>query len=140
MHPQQLPPNAYDTYQVLAPESTHFRKATCEEIDCPNFLNGWKVRVEILPLELLHTARTSGRRFRELHVKEGETYLVFEPGQPCFQASTHRKRLEREEIFIKRHGDAHRMRGERTVMSGPTPWLDSFGENQDNLAARIERG
>ena len=138
---RRMSPNAYESYEVKVPLATHWRRATCAEIDCPDYLSGWQVRVEHVPPALLHMARTSGRKFVPLHVRDGETYLVFEAGQPCFQVSTHRKRLERGEIFVVRRGDGRgNPTGDRTVMSGPTPWVDRFGENQEKLAARIQRG
>jgi hypothetical protein len=136
-----MPAAAYKTYQVAAPMSTHFVRASCAEVACPNYLNGWRVRVEILPPHLLHQARTSGRRFTEVHVAEGETWLVFEAGQACFQAGEHRRRLERAERFIIRDGD-HRGNplGTRPVEISDGSWVDDFGEHQEKLAEQAERG
>jgi hypothetical protein len=126
---------------VKIPLSTHFRKATCAEVDCPQYTNGWKIRVEQLPPELLHAARTSGRRYRELHVSEDETYLIFEAGQACFQESTHRKRLDREEIFLRRDGDSRgNPTGNRVIHTSPGAWADDFGEHQNKLSDAAERG
>ena len=63
------------------------------------------MRVEGLPGEMLHAAKTSGRKHTELHVAEGENWLVFEAGQDCFRSEQHRKLLDRQEIFIARDGD-----------------------------------
>ena len=51
---------------------------------------------------LAHTARTAGARFHEQHVSEGHTYLVFEAGQPCFGASTHRVSIDRPALYVVR--------------------------------------
>lgn len=135
-------PAAYKTYTISAPIQTHWRPATCEEIACPHFLNGWRVRLEQLPPDMQHTARTSGRRYRELAVAEGETYLVFEAGQPCFKASEHRKRLDRPELFVVQGGDWRgNPRGEEAfVHSGSDAWVDDFATHQDKLADAANKG
>ena len=78
--------------------------------------------------EMAQTARTTGRRYREMHVQEGETWLVFEAGQPCFRASTHRKSLEREPIVARLYlaADGPEVRGgvwlkEQLFWSGGEP-------------------
>lgn len=131
----------YKTFQVMSPLSTHWRKATCAEVDCPQYLKGWKVRVEGLPPEMLHTAKTSGRKFTELHVVEGENWLVFEAGQPCFKASEHRKLLDRQEIYVARDGD---FRGNPTGKvrkhTKPEFWIEEMADNQDRLHTVQKRG
>lgn len=136
----QLPPGAYQTFQVAAPLSTHWRKATCEEVACPEYEHGWRLRVEGLTEQDVYLAAHCGRKFRKVAVCPGETWLIFEAGQPCFKATHHRKRVEREERFIIRGGD-HRANpsGARreTTAAG---WVDDFGEHQETLADRLEKG
>lgn len=134
------PVGAYQTYQILAPVSTHFRPATCAEVDCPDYLNGWRVRLEALTPEVAQTARTTGRRYRELHVQEGETWLVFEAGQPCFRASTHRKSLEREPMWRVKGGDWRRSLGVIRWHATAEAWRDDFGEHQERIADKINEG
>jgi hypothetical protein len=134
------PPGAYQTYQVLAPLQTHFVAATCQEVDCPQFREGWRLRAEGLSERDVYVATHCGRKFTRVNVAEGETWLVYEAGQPCFRASGHRRRLEREEHFIIRGGD---YRGNPTGMRAKVSvdsWVDDFGEHQDRLAERVERG
>lgn len=133
-------PRNYQTYTILAPLSTHWRKATCAEVDCPDYLNGWRTRVEYLTPEQLHLARNCGRRHIVVKVGPGETYLVYDAGQPCFQVSTHRMRLEREERYLIRDGDARgNPTGRRVEVSG-TAWNDDFGEHQQRLADLQQEG
>jgi hypothetical protein len=131
----------YRTFQVMSPLSTHWRPATCAEVDCPQYLKGWKVRVEGLPPEMVHTAKTSGRKYTELHVAEGENWLVYEAGQPCFKASEHRKLLDRQEIYIARDGD---FRGNPTgnvrKHTKPEFWIEDMQENNSKVAERLQRG
>ena len=131
----------YRTFQILAPQSTHRRPATCAEVDCPAYLNGWRVRVEGLPPEMLHTAKTSGRKYTEVHVAEGETWLHFEAGQSCFKTAQHSLPLDRQEIFIARDGD---WRGNPTgnvrKHTKPEFWLEEMNENQGRLADLHQKG
>jgi hypothetical protein len=144
-HMNRIPPQGrvqdYKTYQILAPVSTHRRRATCAEIDCPNYLKGWKLRVEGLPPEMLHAAKTSGRKFTELDITEDEHWLIFEAGQPCFKASEHTAPLDKQEIFIARDGD---FRGNPTGNvrrhTRPEFWLEDMQENLGRLHALHERG
>lgn len=138
-----LGPDGYKTYRVSAPIETHHRKATCAEVDCPHYLNGWSFHVEaMLALNPAweHAARTSGRKFTEVSYGEGQTWLLFEAGQPCFAASEHRMRIDRLDTFIIRDGD-HRDNptGRRAVVS-PQAFVDDFGEHQDRLAEIERRG
>lgn len=135
------PVQAYRTFQILAPASTHRRKATCKEVDCPQFLNGWRVRVESLDGPMLHTARTSGRRFTELHVAEGENWLVFEAGQPCFRAAQHSVPLDKQELFIARDGDWRgNPSGNVRKHSRPEFWIEEMSQNLDAVRTAQERG
>jgi hypothetical protein len=136
-----MPVQAYQTFQVASPIETHWRPATCQEYGCEQYASGWRVRVEGLAPADLHAIRTSGRQFRQVDVAEGETWLVFEPGQACFKAPTHRVPLGRPELFIVRGGD-HRGNptGYSYQHSGAEPWLDQFATHQDKLAEVIERG
>lgn len=133
---------SYKSYEIRVPLSTHFRPATCEEIDCPHYLAGWKVRVEGLPPEMVHAARTSGRRFTELPVVEGETWLVFEAGQRCFQATEHRIRVGRPELFVVRDGDfrGNPRKTKARLHQRPEHWQEDFAEHQQGLADAIKEG
>lgn len=136
-----MAPGAYKTYLLAAPVSTHFVAATCAEVGCPNYLNGWRT---IVPegsdhADLVRSLR--GRwHFTEQAQPGGLVEFTFPAGQPCFEASTHRRRLEREPRFVIRGGD-HRGNpsGDRAEVSAAS-WLDNFGEHQERLASRFERG
>lgn len=144
-HMNRLPPQGkvqdYKTYQIVSPLSTHWRKATCAEVNCPNYLKGWKLRVEGLPPEMLYAAKTSGRSFTELDVNESEHWLVFKPGQSCFRAAEHRALLDKQEIFIARDGD---FRGNPTGSvrrhTRAEFWLEDMQENLGRLHELHERG
>ena len=133
---------AYKTYSVVSPLSTHFRQATCAEVACPHYVNGWRVRVEALTPDLLHAARNSGRKYVEQPVAAGETWLVFEAGQACFKAAQHRTRLDRPPLFVVRDGDWRgNPRGTKARLhQRPDNWVEDFAEHQQKLADEIEKG
>lgn len=133
---------SYKTYEIRVPTATHFRPATCEEVACPQHANGWRVRVEGLPPEMVHTAKNCGRKWTEMHVAEGETYLIFEAGQRCFQASEHRTRLDKPELYLVRDGD---YRGnpygtKARLHQRPADWQDDFATHQQGLADAFQEG
>lgn len=131
-------PNEYSTFSIHTPLNTHWRKATCSEVNCPQYLNGWGLRVESHDATIVYAAEHSGRKFYRKEVSPGETWLVFEAGQPCFQEANHRKKLDREEFYLLRRGD-FRSYGEPYKLSASS-WSDSFGENQENLYAATQKG
>jgi len=137
-----MPAQMYTSYQIVAPISTHFRPATCEEVGCSHYRDGWQIRVEGLSPQMLHTATQSGRRFRRVPVAEGETWLLFEAGQPCFKASTHKTRLDRQEFYYRRPGDWRgNPTGERPYLhQRPENWVEDFAEHQDKIITAINQG
>lgn len=110
-------------YSILAPVETHFRPARCAEVDCPAYLNGFKLEVdETTPLgqAQAHYLRGSGRPHVEYQT-DAFTVFSFAPGQECFRK--HQKRIERDEIFVadgRRHTAAEF-------------WVEDFAEHQDKL-------
>lgn len=139
----RLPVSAVKTYQVLAPEATHWRTASCKEVDCENYVNGWRVRVEGLSPQQLHAVKASGRKFTELSIAEGATYLVFEAGQSCFKAHEHRVPVGKPSLYVVRDGDPWRgnPRGTEPVRhTKPELWVEDFAENQQRLRDRWQKG
>jgi hypothetical protein len=134
--PPAGPVMAYRTFGVTAPLSTHFRKATCEEVDCDAFRNGWVTRVKTEE-QADYIRRHSGRTFKE----DEPGVFVFAAGQTCFGASHHRLRLEREELYVVRDGD---WRGNPTGSvrrhKSSGHWVEEFAEHQDWIKTLRERG
>lgn len=136
-------PEAYKTYSIMAPLSTHFRPATCAEVDCPDYLHGWRIRADVLDERMLHAARTSGRKYTELRVSELENWIVFEAGQSCFRTSQHRTRIhDKPELFLVSDGDARgNPRGTKARLhQRPADWQEDFAEHQQGLANVHQKG
>ena len=150
-----LPVQAMKTYAVDSPVSTHWRLATCEELDCPNFLNGWAVAItpDQLGQDFDHDIKESGKKFERMPVDEAEARFpgmsfsgslfvyVFAAGQPCFYQGTqrHQMQVDRPEIFSVRGGDHRGATSERRVMRAQD-WKESFIEHQERLKRAQERG
>lgn len=131
-----MPVQNYKTYQLKSPITSHFRPATCEEVNCQNYLNGWRVRIDNLDKALVYTARNSGRKYTELSVSESENYLVFEPGQKCFAHSQHKVRI-RQELYIVRGGDWRRNTGVIRQHVRGEDWVEDFQEHQDRIKKQL---
>lgn len=140
----KLPMQAMQTYQVVAPAATHFRPATCAEVDCPHYLHGWHSpideRTELGQRQAHYIRNQSGRRYTEdRHQVPGLTLFTFEAGQTCFQQ--HQMRLDRPEIFLVRDGDWRgNPTGQTRRHAGPDDWVDDFANHQQKLADQLEKG
>lgn len=140
--------NAHEkrVYTVHSPITEKTRRATCEEVGCPAYLNGWRVRVDVLPPDMQHAARMSGRRFTEVVLDidpdSGErydppaTFLVFEAGQTCFAARLHTM-PDRPELYLI--GSNHLAPRARHRVSAQS-WVDDFGEHAEKINDIIKRG
>lgn len=141
-----MPTQNYQTFAVRSPINTHYRRATCAEIDCPDYLNGWYLKIDGTPQELIHIATHSGRRYRVGEVLlEGQTEafraLIFEAGQPCFREETHVTSLERPEFFYIGRGDFRSFSTRRAQQVGkPDEFVDRFATHLDKLKTKLERG
>lgn len=134
-----LPSEKMKTYGISVPVPTHFRVATCEEVDCDWRKTGWvTVSDEATDLgqrQAHHIRRVAGRPFTESRGADGITYFKFPPGTECFEE--HLVRIDREEIYLVRGGD-HRgnPRKEIRIHDRPEHWVEDFADHQ----AELEKG
>lgn len=137
----KLPAQSMKTYQIIAPATTHWRPATCEEVGCLNHRFGWQTVVDEsidLGQRQAHYIRNqSGRRYTEDRDAPGLTTFVFEAGQKCF--APHQVRLDRPDIFLVKDGDFRGSTNPRQHV-GPADWVDDFANHQQKLADEIEKG
>lgn len=135
----QLPVGAVQTYSAVAPLATHWRDATCEEVDCESHQYGWVTRVPA-GSELADEVRSLRGRYHFVETREeGTAVFTFPPGQSCFRSSTHKVPLERDPLYLVRMGDWRGYQGTR-VHKRPGDWVEDFATHQQRLAERIERG
>lgn len=136
----QLPPGAFRSFTILAPVSTHFRPATCEEARCEHHQSGWTTTVETGGPQDCYIRRDSGRKFIDEVLPGGLTRFQFEAGQRCFRSGDHKVRLERPEIYVARAGDWRGTDGDVYRHAGSADWVDEFATLQDKLATAVNRG
>lgn len=136
-------PEAYKTYQIAAPISTHTRSGSCKEAGCLAYQHGWQTSVdessELGRRQAHYIRRQSGRAFKETN-ENGFTTFMFEAGQRCF--AEHRISLDRPALFIVKGGD---WRGNPTGIrprrhARPEDWVEDFAEHQQTLADELDKG
>jgi hypothetical protein len=133
----------YKTFNVAQPLDTHFRKATCAEVECDAFVNGWTYKkADLITADLLYLVTHAGKRYKEATLDDSsELYLVFEPGQMCFQAASHRINLERPQFFTSGRGDRRSFNPRRAYQyADGDEWVEAFAEHQEILNRVIEQG
>lgn len=142
--PMKGSPEQYRTFQVEAPKETHTRLATCEEVECQQYLRGWRMQIDLstdLGQKQAHYIKNlAGRSYKKISAVNGLVELEFAANQPCF--GEHRVPNGRPEIFRVKGGD-HRGNPLRTptrVHKKAEFWLEEFQTNQDRLKTAEERG
>ncbi len=141
--PPILPVTAVKTYSVSSPIQTHRRSATCAEVDCSAWRDGWATRVdprtELGAGQAYYVRHDRSRRHREEACEDGTVRFVFEPGQRCFRQ--HSKSLERPELYVVRDGDWRgNPTGRRRVHRTPGEWVEDFAGHLDEIERLRERG
>jgi len=138
----KMPPAAYKTYRVLAPLSTHWRAATCEEVGCRAHARGWVTTVPA-GSRLEHTVRTSGRHWTsEERQADGTVRFAFPPGTECFESSRHRVRVRGDSVYTVTDGDWRgNPRGTAPRLhTRADDFVDDWATHQQRLADRFSRG
>lgn len=141
----RLGADAFKTYQIAAPKSTHWTVVTCEEYGCAAGANGWKSLIDestdLGQKQAFYIRKHSGRKFTAQKLASGLTEFTFTSGQPCF--AEHKERVEdRPEIYLVKGGDkrGNPRRIKPVTHTRPEFWVEDFQENQDALRSRIEKG
>lgn len=151
------PTQAYDTYGLVSPRSTHTRAArceehvgpcnqtdeggnrTCDEWHCGAWAHGWRtlcdVGTEIGQQRARYIIDESERHWTAMQFG-GMVTFTFPPGQQCF--TEHRIALDREPLFTLKRGD-YRTYARPRVVAGDE-WLDRFAMNQIKLKEVHDRG
>lgn len=115
-------------FQATWPKSSHWRAATCEEVECPHYVLGWVTRVIIGSDNDMYIRADRKRKYKV--AKEGEFHAYyFEAGQQCFraEAGAHYMRLERGPWLTINALNRHPSRLERDAMEAER-WQNDFNE------------
>lgn len=144
MTQERLPATAMQTFQVVAPRTTHTVPATCEEVECGMYARGWKMKIDLQTdlgqKQAYYIKHHSGRSYRVESQADGLVTLEFGPNQPCFQE--HRKKIDRPEIYRVKGGDS---RGNplgvlTRVHKKPEFWVEEMQETLGRLDEVRKRG
>jgi len=138
----KLRPDAYRSFEVHQPVRTHYRDATCKEVECQHYLAGWVSQLDSATPEgrrWIAAVRSSGRRFTVALAGTVHAFS-FPAGQRCFQAP-HKVPVGRPEIYVVRDGD---WRGNPTGRVDknvrPGEFVERMAENLDVLTSAAQQG
>lgn len=140
----RLGAESFQTFQIQAPKDTHTVPATCEDVECGQYANGWRMvldlTTELGQKQAYYIKHHSGRAYKAISLVDGLATYEFRSGQLCFQE--HRQSIERPPIFRVKGGDqrGNPLRSPTRVHKKPEFWVEEFAENQDKIATAIEKG
>jgi hypothetical protein len=139
-------PENFQTYSMRQPLSTHWRVATCEEVDCQDFLNGFVTTVD--------TGTELGQKFYEFithdktrsysmqRVGDRIIKFVYKPGNTCWKQREHRILIGKPSLFIVTGGDwrGNPRQTPRRTHTRAEDWVEDFAGHQDKIAQMVKRG
>lgn len=136
------PPQAYDTFRIRAPITSHYRPATCAEVNCPHWANGWATAVdttsELGQDQADYIRHRSGRHYTESRPGPGLIRFEFPAGQTCFRSADHVVALERDPVFVRHHGVPHIRVAATRQFDRADQWVEEFADHQQRLATERE--
>lgn len=118
-------------FRMSAPIPTHRRIATCAEVDCSHYMNGWITKVATGSQAALYIRHLSGRKFVE-KAEGGHSTFTFYPGQKCFRS--HTASLDRPPFLLHQKGGPIRR------IIEPQQFNDTFNEEMYQLEQARKRG
>lgn len=141
--PPRLAVTSMQTYSLVRPRTPDFwRGATCQEVSCPRYINGWRTKLDVSTTQGILQARWIADHSRRHFTKEliGDVLtFTFPAGQQCFEK--HRVARERDPIFLVRDGD-HRGNptGRRVNHKRGEDWRDDMQETLGKYAESKQKG
>ncbi len=128
------PPQAYQTYSVIAPPDRTV-VAACEQVGCLAWRHGWETTVDegtaLGRQQAAFIRQRSGRTFRELR-RGALTIFRFEARQRCF--TEHRTRPT---LYIVRNGDHRANLGALRRFDRPDQWVDDMQSTLDSIRRKV---
>jgi len=139
----KAPAQYYKTYGVHSPVETHYRDATCHEVECPNSLKGWVTKLDVSTVAGADTANWVRMKSGRHYTYEQKGTIVtfhFPPGQKCF--IPHKVALGRPELFVVTGGDwrGNPMSIAEYKHKNAENWVEDCALHQDAIAKIAQRG
>lgn len=140
----RTPAALMQTFQVTAPIETHWRLASCEEVDCEHYTLGWQTTVdtatELGQRQADYIRHDRTRAATEESGPNGMVTFTYRPGQRCFRR--HRAPLGRPPLYLVRGGD---WRGnpagiETRRHTAAKFWFEDMSETVQKLVDLKQRG
>jgi hypothetical protein len=141
-----MPAQNYRTFAWKRPRATHYRAATCEEVDCEAMRFGWVTTLDDSTEEgqrlIDQCRRDRSRSFHEQRVGEHLVKFVYKPGNRCFRWQQHKVLNGRPPTFLVAGGD---FRGNprqipTRVHTRAEDWVDDFANHEGKLADLRKKG
>lgn len=143
-----LPERFKKHYVLLAPLATHWRPATCAEVECSRWTTGFEIVIPSGPgaaerIAYLRADRTRSKT--EWARLDGAVVFRFPPGTPLYAGNpehdNHRIRLDRPEIYgVSDRSTDFQLRLHTGRGNGADDWVDDFANHQDRLSEAHKRG
>ena len=145
-------------FTLSQPVETHFRPATCEEVDCPQQKFGWVICLDpTTQAAFITDILNSGRHFQKMRSEEasqrasrelppGLLAFVFPPGQRCFRP--HRVPVGRPPNLVHQKGlvlaggamGTFVGTSEKRVHTKAENFVEHYNEEADELRRRRQAG
>ena len=141
-----MPAASYKTYSMAMPLATHWRPASCAEVDCDAYRNGWvstfDISTDLGQKQHDYCSHDRTRGFSTQRVGPALVKFIYPPGNRCFQAGDHRVPLQRPARYLVTGGD---WRGNPRgvpprVHKRAEDWIEDFATHQDKIATAISNG
>lgn len=121
-----------DRYVIDRPLPTHWRAATCEEVRCPDYTNGWQTIVPATGEQADYIRHRSMRYFKEEPQPGGLAAFSFPAGQRCFRSWQHKLPHEGQAPLFLERG-----RGAPSTPIEWERWTDDFNEHMEKTWREI---
>jgi hypothetical protein len=131
--PRSMTERKKDEYSINRPLPTHWRPATCAEVNCPHYLHGFQTVVDehttLGQAQANYIRHDRTRQHKETRRPDGLTVFSFEPGQRGFAPHCdHKLPLEITPLFEQRAGGI-------ALARLPFPeWADQFNDHMERAA------
>lgn len=128
---------AHRTYGYKQPLQSHFRLASCQEVNCVDLRNGWSVRLAADMVDHINFIRSLKRYYTFTERTEnGEVVFDFPPGAGprCFKWKSHRVRNDRPPLFVVRGSYIETYQHERGE-----DWVEDFQGHLDKVREDFEQ-
>lgn len=140
-------PEHFKSYKASAPLGSHWRRATCEEYECDDFLYGFiftcDISTELGQQQHYFLTHDKERSYSIQRPNESIVKFIYGPGNRCFapKCENHVIPIGRPPFYLIHGGDWRgNPRGDRLVHRRVEDWIDDWANHQDRIASTIRRG